>query len=88
MNLYCRKRQRLARYCSALAILSLAGGIGAAAASIGTGLPPFFVLAGLAGCVLNRRRATALNIRPLQDRRAFPSHFPSLSPAPRLPNNP
>jgi hypothetical protein len=43
--------------------------MGAAAASIGTDLPPFFALAGLAGCLLNRRLAISLHSRLLSSPR-------------------
>ena len=60
MTPYSLRRRRLARFCYVLAMLSLAAGLLAGFASRDPWLGAFFMLAGVAGYILNGRRATAL----------------------------
>lgn len=69
MTPYSLRRRRLARFCYVLAMLSLAAGLLAGFASRDPWLGAFFMLAGVAGYILNGRRATALF--SMESRKAF-----------------
>ena len=60
MNPYSLKRRRLARFCYVLAMLSLVAGLLAGSASRDRAMQVLLVVAGVAGYVLNGKRATAL----------------------------
>jgi len=60
MSPYSLRRRRLARFCYMLAMLSLAAGLLAGSASPNRGAQVLLVVAGVAGYILNGRRATAL----------------------------
>ena len=71
MTPYSLRRRRLARFCYVLAMLSLGAGLLAGFASRDPGLGVFFMFAGVAGYILNGRRATAL--LSMESRKASPA---------------
>ena len=83
MSPYSLRRRRLARFCYVLAMLSLAAGLLAGFASRDRGLQVFLVLAGVAGYVLNGRRATALYFAAESRENSRPPVSPAYRATPR-----